>query len=87
MESSGPSSDAMNQNFNQSDLREKIEDGTLGLLPPEPLGKGGLKLHYFFLVDDTFALMPWMVKPYSRRQLTSEDRTATGGWWSMRLEY
>ena len=37
--SSRSSSDA--QIFNRSDLREKIKDGTLGLLPPEPLGREG----------------------------------------------
>ena len=64
------------QIFNRSDLREKIEDGSLGLPAPEPLGEGGPGLHYFLLADDTFALMPWMVKPYSRRQLTREERLA-----------
>ena len=57
--SSGSSSDA--QIFNHSRSREKIEDDTLGLLPPEPLGEGGPDLHYFLLGDDAFALMPWMV--------------------------
>ena len=33
-------------------------------------------MHYFLLGDDVFALMPWMVKPYSRRQLTHEERIA-----------
>ena len=28
------------------------------------------------LGDNAFALMPWMVKPYSRRQLTGEERIA-----------
>ena len=37
--SSRSSSDA--QVFNRSDLREKIEDGNLGLPAPEPLGEGG----------------------------------------------
>ena len=55
-----------------SDLSEKIEDGTLGLPPMEPLGMGGPNLHYFLLGDDAFALIPWMVKPYSSRQLTRE---------------
>ena len=54
--SSGSLSDA--QIFNRSDLREKIEDGSLGLLHLN---------HYFLLGDDTFALMAWMVKPYNRR--------------------
>ena len=49
--------------FNRSVLREKIKDGSLGLLPPEPLGEEGLDLHYFLLGDDT--VMPWMVKPCS----------------------
>ena len=72
--SSGSSSDA--QIFNRSDLREKIKDGTLGLPPSEPMGEGGPDLHYFLLGDDAFALMPLMVKPYRRRQLTREERIA-----------
>ena len=72
--SSGSSSDA--QIFNRSNFRENIEDGSLELPAPEPLGEGGPDLHYFLLGDDAFALMPWMVKPYSRRQLTREERIA-----------
>ena len=69
---SGSSSDA--QIFNRSKLKRRIENVTLGLPPPEPLGPGGPNLHYFLLGDDAFALMPWLVKPYSRRQLTREVR-------------
>ena len=36
----------------------------------------GPDTHYFLLEDDAFALMPWLVKPYSRRQLTREERLA-----------
>ena len=36
---SGSSSDA--QIFNRSKLKRRIENGTLGLPPPEPLGPGG----------------------------------------------
>ena len=64
------------QIFNFSKLRRKIENDTLGLPPPEPLGPGGPNLHYFLLGDDVFALMPRLVKPYSRRQLTREERIA-----------
>ena len=71
---SGSSSDA--QIFNRSKLKRRMENGTLGLPPPEPLGPGGADLHYFLLGDDAFALMPWLVKPYSRRQLTREERIA-----------
>ena len=37
---------------------------------------GGPNLHYFLLGDDAFTLMPWLVKPYSRCQLTREERIA-----------
>ena len=69
--SSSSSSDA--QNLNRSDLRE-TKDDSLGLPPPEPLGEGGPDLHDFFLCDDAFALIPWNLKPFSRRQLTREER-------------
>ena len=76
MGASGSSSDA--QIFNRGKLKRRIENGTLGLPPPEPLGPGGggANLHYFLLGDDTFALVPWLVKPYSRQQLTREERIA-----------
>ena len=61
---SGSSDDA--QIFNGSKLRRRIENGRLGLPPPKPLGPGRPDLHYFLLGDDAFALMPWLVKPYSR---------------------
>ena len=38
------------QNFNRGYLREKIEDGSLGLPALEHLGDGGPDLHYFFWV-------------------------------------
>ena len=74
MGASGSSSDA--QIFNHSKLKRRIENRTLGLPPPEPLGPGGPNLHNFLLGDGTFALMPWLVKPYSIQQLTREERRA-----------
>ena len=71
---SSGSSDA--QILKCSKLKRRIEKGTLGLPPPEPLGPGGPDLHYSLLGDDAFALMLWLVKPYSRRQLTREERIA-----------
>ena len=70
----GSSSDA--QIFNHSKLKGRIESGTLGLPPREPLGPGGPDLHYFLLGNDAIALIPWLVKPYSRQQLTREERIA-----------
>ena len=72
--SSGSSSDA--HIFNRSKLKRRIKNGNLGLPPPEPLGPGGSDLHYFLLGDYTFALMPLLVKPYSKRQLTREETIA-----------
>ena len=40
-----------------------------------PLG-GGPDLHYFLLGDKSFAVMPWLVKPYKRRQLKRDERIA-----------
>ena len=38
--------------------------------------EGRSNLHYFLLGDDAFALIPWLVKPFSRRQLTREKTIA-----------
>ena len=72
--SSESSSDA--HIFNQSKLGKKIKNGTLVLPAPECLGEGRPDLHYLLLDDDVFALMSRMVKHYSRRQLTREERIA-----------
>ena len=72
--SSGSCSDT--QIFNRSDLRSKIEDGSLGLPPPEPLGEEGPDLHYFLLCADAFGLMPSMVKPHGRRHLKKRRKNS-----------
>ena len=41
-----------------SNLREKIEEGSLEDPAPGLLGEGGPDLHYFLLGDDAIALMP-----------------------------
>ena len=71
---SGSSSDA--QIFNRSKVKRRIENGRLGLPPLESLGPWGPDVHYFLLADGDFAIIPWLVKPYSRRQLTREERIA-----------
>ena len=60
----GSSSDA--QIFKHSDLRHKIEDGTIGFPESEALVNDGLKVNYFIL-EDAFPLKLWHMKPYSRR--------------------
>ena len=67
---------SVTQIFNCSKFRRKIKDGTLGLLPPEALVEGEPDLHCFLLDDDTFALISWLAKRYSKKQLTREERIA-----------
>ena len=71
---SGSSSDV--QIFNCSKVKGRNGNRTLVLLPTEPLAPGEPDPHYFLLGDNDFALMPWLVKPYSRRQLTRKGRKA-----------
>ena len=59
------SSDA--QIFKHSDLRYKIEDGTIGFPENESLVDDGPKVHYFILGDNAFLLKLWLMMPYSRR--------------------
>ena len=80
------------QIFNRIDLRKKTEDGSLGIPTHEPLGEERQDLHYFLLRDNAFVLMPWMVKPYIRRQLTRKTEypntgfPEAGEWWKTPLE-
>ena len=69
---SGLSSDA--QIFNRSKLKRRIEEEGWDYHHLNHLDLG--RLHYFLLGDDAFALMPWLIKPYSRHQLTREERIA-----------
>ena len=70
----GMQSDA--QVFNASELKERLENGTLGLPPPETLPgqEGEEPIHYHILGDDAFALQPYLMKPYSKRNMTREER-------------
>ena len=77
MGAAGSSSDA--QIFKHSDLRHKIEDGSIGIPESESMGIGGPKVNFFILGDDTFPLKLWLMKPYSRQQvnrMTLGERTS-----------
>ena len=63
--------------FNSSKLQIIVEKGILGLPPPEPLGPGGARSTLLPAGGRRLDLMPWLVKPYSRRQLTKEERIAS----------
>ena len=68
----GSASDA--QIYNDSELKECVEDDTLGFLNPEPLPFDNEDMPYFFVGDDAFALKPTMMKPYSLRGQTDDQR-------------
>ena len=73
MGSSGSSADA--QIFNHSKLKRRIENGTLGIPPPESLGPGG-QIRTTSCWGRCLCPDAWLMKPYSRRQLTREERIA-----------
>ena len=72
MGSRGSDSDA--QICNNSELKEFVEDGTLGLPPPDPLLHDYQDVPYYFLGDDAVALRETMMKPYNPRGLGNEER-------------
>ncbi|MEW8542126.1 MAG: transposase family protein [Candidatus Thiodiazotropha sp.] len=68
----GASSDA--QVFNSSDLKEAIEDGSIGFPDADNLPGDDRPMPYFIIGDDAFSLRTWLMKPYSKRNLTDGER-------------
>jgi len=60
--------------FANTMLKTLIEDNALGLPPPEPLTGCTSDLPYFIVADEAFALKPWLMKPYPRRNMAIEQR-------------
>ena len=67
----GSSSDA--RFFKHSNLRNRIEDGSIGFPESESLGIGGPKVN-FFILGDTFPLKLWLTKPYSGCNMDLPER-------------
>jgi hypothetical protein len=74
MGANGAASDA--QIYNASHLKEMLDDGTLGVPPatPLPLDDDGRDIDWFITGDEAFGIAMNMVKPYSRRGMTAEER-------------
>ena len=60
--------------FNQSSLEPDLREGRLGFPPPEPLPNDDHEVPYFLVGDDAFPLRTYLVKPFSHRDLTHDER-------------
>jgi len=73
VDGTGSASDA--QIYNNSELKECVENGPLAFPEPEPLPTCvNQVVPYFFVDDDAFALKPSMMKPHGKRNLNNEQR-------------
>jgi hypothetical protein len=60
------------QTSNESELKECLEDRSVGFLEPDPFINDNVPMHYFILGDDAFGLRIYLMKPFSQRGLTRE---------------
>ena len=72
MGSNGSAGDA--QIFNGSELKEMIEESSIGFPAAEPLPGDDRDMPFYISADDAFALKPCLMKPHSHRRLTDPER-------------
>ncbi len=70
--SNGSAGDA--QVFNNSELKECLEGETVGVPVAEPLPHDDRDTPFFIVGDDAFALRTYLMKPFSKRDLTMAER-------------
>ena len=69
-----PGSCSDSQLWLESSLRQAFIDNTVDLPQPEPLPNHDRDMPYFIVADNAFALRLDMVKPFSAKPLTDEER-------------
>ena len=72
----GVGSQSYGQIYNASALAEVLRSGEINLLDDASLPNNDRPRPFFFLADDDFALKSNMMKPYSRRNLSLEEKIA-----------
>ncbi|XP_041366759.1 uncharacterized protein LOC121381503 [Gigantopelta aegis] len=72
VEVNGSASDA--QVFNSLELKDAIDSSDINFPETEPLPHDDQDMPYFIVRDDVFALQTWMMKTFSKRKLSQEER-------------
>ena len=62
------------QVFNNSELKEAIDKGVLGLPAPEPLPNDDKPMPFYIAADDAFVLKNWLMKPFSKKNMSHSER-------------
>ena len=62
------------QIYNQCELKEVLQNKTIGFPDPEPLPGDDIHIPYFFVADNAFQLRTDMMKPFPFRNMTVEER-------------
>ncbi|KAJ8043473.1 Protein ANTAGONIST OF LIKE HETEROCHROMATIN PROTEIN 1 [Holothuria leucospilota] len=60
--------------FMHTELKECLENDTLGVPPPEPYPNDDRPMPYCIVGDDAFPRRRWLMKPYPQRLMTKEER-------------
>ena len=62
------------QVFNNSELKEAIDKSELGLPDPAPLPNDDKPMPFYIAADDAFALKKWLMKPFSKKNMSHSER-------------